>query len=241
MLAPPGNFALDAMFGKLFGDDLHDLLDERLPLFLFHGHFGGQVIIELRIHVAERKILQFAFDPGDAKAIGHGRIDIQGLFGDAALLYFRLILQSPHIVETISQLHQDYPDVVRHGKEHLAKVLRLAFLLGFEVDLADLRNTIDQIRNLGAEDSLKFFEGCKGIFQGIVQKPGGNGLDIKPQIGEDRGHFHGMDQVRLSRKTHLSLVNLGGKDIGLPDNIQISSWVVGEDFFKNVIEPDHRS
>ena len=74
-----------------------------------------------------------------------------------------------------------------------------------------------------------------------MQKSGNNGLDVKPEIGQDRRHLHGMDQVRLSRKTHLSLVNLGGEDIGLPDNIQIGSRVVGENFFKNVVEPDHRS
>ena len=122
------------------------------PLLLFHGHFGGKIIIELRVQVAERKVLQFAFYPGDTEAVGHRRVNIKGFFGNAALLGFRLILQGPHVVQTVGQLDQDHPDIVRHGKQHLAEIFRLALFLGLEMDLADLGDAIDEICHLGAED-----------------------------------------------------------------------------------------
>ena len=47
-------------------------------------------------------------------------------------------------MDSISQLNQYHPDILRHRQEHLAEVLRFRMLLRFKLDLVDLADTINQ-------------------------------------------------------------------------------------------------
>jgi len=194
----------------------------------------------LRVFVTERKVLQLALYPGDAEPVGHGSIDIKSFLGDAPPLCFRLILKGAHIVKAVRQLDQNNPDVVRHGEEHLSKILRLAFFLGLEIDLADLGNTVNEVCNLGSEDCLQLLVGCKRIFQGVMQQTGSQCLHVQTQLRQNGGHFHGMNEIWFAGKAGLPLVNLCGKDVGLPYDVEIRAGVVGYNFIQDVIEPDHR-
>ena len=47
-------------------------------------------------------------------------------------------------MDSISQLNQDHPDILRHCQEHLTEVLRFGMFLRFKLDLVDLADTINQ-------------------------------------------------------------------------------------------------
>ena len=125
-------------------------------------------------------------------------------------------------METVSQFHQNDPDIISHGQEHLAEIFRLTLLLGLEMDLADLCHAVNQPGNLGTEHLLKFFKGRQGIFDGIMEKARYHRRDVKLQVGQDPGNLHRMNQIRLAGKTRLSLMNLGTENISLSDQIQVT-------------------
>jgi len=160
------------VFRKLLNNNCHDLLDVTLPLFFLFRNFGSKIIVYLRVEVAEGEVFQFALNRGNTQSVRHRRVDIEGFLGDTALFGFRLVLQRPHVVQAVSQLDQDDPDIIGHGQEHLAKILRLTLLLGLEIYFAYLGDTIDQIGYFGAEDVLQLLVGGECVFQCIMQQTG---------------------------------------------------------------------
>lgn len=48
-------------------------------------------------------------------------------------------------MQPVGQLNDDHADILRHGKEHLADILRLLFLLGGKRHLAELCHTIHKV------------------------------------------------------------------------------------------------
>src|SRR5881628_1002180 len=61
------------------------------------------------------------------------------------------MFQSAHIVQTISYLDQHYADVIYHRQHHLAKVFRLLLFARGEIDSANLRYPLDNMRHLLAK------------------------------------------------------------------------------------------
>ena len=72
-----------------------------------------------------------------------------------------------------------------------------------------------------------------------MQESGGDCLRVKPELSQQHSHFYGMIEVRFAGQPHLSLVNLGGKNIGLLYKIKVSCGVVGGNPFYDVLKPNH--
>ncbi len=53
------------------------------------------------------------------------------------------------------------------------------------------------------------------------------------------GDFQGVNEVGFSREANLSLVNLGGEDVGFLEEIEVSLGVISGDLFQYVVKPDH--
>ena len=70
-------------------------------------------------------------------------------------------------------------------------------------------------------------------------RPVDNRGDVQLQVGQDGRHLHGMDKVGLSGQPDLSLVDLGGVDIGLFNQAEVRPGKVTVHLFKNVVEADH--
>ena len=78
----------------------------------------------------EGQVLQFAVGLVQAQAVRDGRVNFQGFAADALPTVARHGLHGAHVVGAIGQLHQDDAHVLRHGQEHFAKRLDLAFFFG---------------------------------------------------------------------------------------------------------------
>ena len=104
----------DARIVHMFLDFIHNLMDKRLPGVLTECQFFGQFFVNLRLEIFERQIIQLGLDLGNTETISNRRVDIHR-FTRLFFLFFRLhILKRPHIVQTVCQLNQDNPDVLRH-------------------------------------------------------------------------------------------------------------------------------
>ena len=79
------------------------------------------------------------------------------------------MLQRAHVVQAVRQFDEDDADVVHHGEHHLAEVFRLLLFPGGEIDLADLGDALDDVRDLFAELLADIDDGDRSVLDGIVQ------------------------------------------------------------------------
>ncbi len=93
------------------------------------------LLVGVRLQVLEGEIFQLAADFAHAEAVRDGRIDFDGLAGDALAALGAEVAERPHIVQAVGQLDHDDADILHHGQQHLAEALRLAVLGGEEIEL----------------------------------------------------------------------------------------------------------
>ncbi len=224
---------------QFLGDGLLDVVDhpgDHLPAAF---DLGVQFLERARLQRLERQLFQLVLDDGHAEAIGDGGVDVEGFLGDAGPALLGQVVERPHVVQAVGQLHHDDPDVVHHGEQHFPEVFRLPLLFGRERDGAQLRDPFDDVGHVGAEGLLDFLDGGEGVLYHVVQEAGGDGDDVQPHVGEDVGHFQRMDEVGLTGVAHLSLVLEGGKHVGPSQQFDVRFGVVDADFFDQVLEPNH--
>ena len=125
MLGAAGDLRLNARLIDLLANLTHKALHVIIPDTFAHDNLLYQVVICLRIQVPQGQILQFNLNLTDTKTLSDRTVDFLCLSCNALLCFHRLILQGTHIVQAVCQLDHDYTDILRHGKEHLAQVLRL--------------------------------------------------------------------------------------------------------------------
>jgi hypothetical protein len=61
------------------------------------------------------------------------------------------MVERPHVVKPVGQLHEDDADVIHHRQEHLPEVLGLPLLARGEADGADLGHALDDVRHFRPE------------------------------------------------------------------------------------------
>src|SRR3546814_9758019 len=88
-----------------------------------------------------------------ADPLGKRGVDVHRLAGDAAALFLILDeMEGPHIVQPVGELHQQHPDIARHGEQELPEILRRALALALRLDLRQLGDAVDQPRDILAEE-----------------------------------------------------------------------------------------
>jgi hypothetical protein len=143
-------------------------------------------------------------------------------------------------VHAIGKLDENHPDVVDHRQEHLAEVLRLALFGGRERDRADLRDALDDVGDLGAEQLLDAIDVGQGVFDDIVEEPGGDGDRVEPELDQKLGNRQRMDEIRLSRPSHLVAMLEGREDVGAPQQLDVGVGAVGSHLVQEVFESNHQ-
>ena len=109
----------------------------------------------------------------------------------------------------VGQLHQQHPDIMGHGEDHLADIFRLLGLPVAENQLADLGNPVDHIRHFLPEILVQFVQGGGGVLHRVVEQAGGDGDWPQAHLGQMIGHFQGVGQVRLAAQAQLPFMGLG--------------------------------
>ena len=106
------------IFHMLF-DFFYNSTNKLFPLTLSQSNLFYQIIINIRLQIFERKIIQLYLDLGNTKTHGNGSINIHGL-SCLLLLFLRShILQGTHIMKTVCKFDQNNADIFGHCKEHL--------------------------------------------------------------------------------------------------------------------------
>ena len=118
-------------------------------------------------------------------------------------------------MQTVGELDDDDPDVLRHGDEHLADVLRLLFLVSGQRDLAEFGDAVDELGDLIAKDVCEVVQRDVGVFDGVVQDGGDDGLMVHAEVEEDARDCDRVHDVGLSGITALVFMGLRSDLVGL--------------------------
>ena len=191
--------ACDARLFQLVVDDPAASSHRKL-LALLAARFDRfmHLLVADRIQIAESQVFQFAANFAHAQPVRDGRVNLQRLFGDLLLALRRQVLQRPHVVQAVGQLDQHDADVVHHGQHHLAQVFRLLLFAGGKINLADLGDAFDNVRDLLAELLANIDNRDRRVFHRVVQQPGGDRHRIHLHFRQHQRHFQRMHQIRLA-------------------------------------------
>ena len=228
MLRATRDLGRDPDLGQLLREDRDDLVDLRLALEPALGHPPLEVVVHLGLEGLERQVLQLALHLRHPEAVRQGRVDVQRLLADGALLLGGQVVEGAHVVEAVGQLDHQDPDVPGHGDQHLAEVLRLPLLATPEGELADLGDAVDQLGDVVPEALDQDGLAGRGVFQDVVEEPGRHGGGVHPELDEEPGDRQGVDVVGLARDPALAPVDLLGELVGPPDDVDVPRLVAGD-------------
>ncbi len=125
------------------------------------------------IDLREREVLELVLHRAHADALGERRIDIHRLARDAQALLGALdVMQRAHVVKPVGELHQQDADILRHGDDELAEILRLARDVGLRLQLEprELGDAVDQPRDLRPEQPLDLLDRGERVLDRVVQQ-----------------------------------------------------------------------
>ena len=221
-------FHLSAHLRQEFVADLAPALDGAL-----------QVFEGLGLQMAEGQVFQFAADFSHAQAVSDGSVDFQGLARDALAAVGRKVLERAHVVQAVGEFHQDDANVVHHGQDHLAEILRLLFFRAQKLDPADLGDALDDARHFRAEILLHQLGGGVRVLDHVVQHARRQADGVHLHVGEDVHHFQRMGNEGLAGKALLVGVLRGGEFVSAPEQREVLSRPVGLHLPENVFKLNH--
>jgi hypothetical protein len=96
-------------------------------------------------------------------------------------------------VEPVGELDEDDPDVLRHREQHLADVLRLLLLVAQRREARQLRDTVDEVGDLGVEAVLDIGQAVLGVLGDVVEERRLDGDGVDAEVGQD---LRRRDRVR---------------------------------------------
>src|SRR6476620_2349687 len=115
----------------------------------------------------ERQIFKFPPDLRHAEAMRERRVQIACLLRNAAPFLRRQIVERPHVVQTVGELDEYDASILRDREQELAVILDLSFLRRVERQMTDLRQSIDDLRDLFSELSFDVRNGDIGVFDDV--------------------------------------------------------------------------
>ena len=155
--------------------------------------------------------------------MGDGGIDLHGLQGFFPLLFGGLILHGAHVVQPVTDLDEDDPDVLGHGHEHLAQILHLLLFLGDILHPGQLGDPLHQRGHGLAELFGDVLVAGGGVLDAVVEQGRDDAVHVQPQVGHDLGHGQGVDDIGLAAFAQLAVVGRVGKGEGVvqPPGVQV--------------------
>ena len=186
-----------------------------------------QLIINFRLIIFQRKVIEFDLDLGNTEALCDRGINIHRLTRFFLLRLRRPVLCGPHVVQTVRQFYQNNADILCHRKEHLSQVFCLLLdLIRRIFQLCQLRDTAYNQGHLRAELLGQLFFGHDGIFDNVVQKACRDRLLVELQICQDNCHTERMDDVRFPALSFLVLMCIRCHAVCFFDQGNIVRWMI---------------
>ncbi len=209
--------APDRAFDAVVAEDAFELGDDLGDELALHHLIAFQPVrnlgVDVWMEVFEAQSFKFQLDAVQAEAVGERDVDVHRLLRDALALVRLLEIKGAHVVHAVGQLDDGHADVVRHGKDHLADVLRLLLLLAVERHHADLGHAVDDIRDLFAEFGVDLFKRHLGVFHGVVQQARRHRVGVEAEFRQNFRHRQRMGEIGFPGEADLP--GMGGRCVGI--------------------------
>ena len=204
----------DAARLELLGEFVLDALDDAAVLRaqIVQSLLDG--LMRFRHQMPKGEALEFLAQALHAHAAGERRIDVERLLSDARALLLRDEMQRAHIVQAVGELDEQHAHVFGDGEQQFAEILALPRLLGDEIELFDLGQALDEFADLFAKQPVDLLARGVGVFERIVQNGRDDRRVVELQIGEDRGDFERVGEIRVAGGAGLRPMRLHRVDIG---------------------------
>ena len=107
--------------------------------------------------------------------------------------------------------------------------------------MGDLGKTVYETCDLLAKIRSYRVEIDQRIFDHIVKQPSRDADFIEFHVGEDLGHFDGMDKIWLARCSGLAAMMKCREEVRAANEIDIGVWPIYAHFVDDIFDPDHLS
>ena len=196
VLRAAGDVGGDVRLLELALEDARSRLHVLLAVASALGHHRLDLRVLPRVEPLEREVLELPLDRVDAEPVRDRRIDVERLLRLLELLLPAEVLDRPHVVEAVGELDEDDARVLRHRDDHLAVVLDLRVLAARELDASQLRDTLDEPRDLVPELVLDVRDVAARVLDDIVEQRCRQRLLVEMERREDlRGAPRVPDEV----------------------------------------------
>ena len=218
-------------------DDADDAIEERFTFAAKGVDLRSELGVGERVDVTEGEVFELAAQLAHAETMREGSVNVEGLFGNALLLFGSKMLERAHVVQAVCELDDDDADVGNHGEQHLADVLGLMVFAIREFDFVEFGDAFDDVSDLFAEATGDLLRGDVGVLDGVMQEAGGDRCRVHLQIGEDLGDFERMDNIGLAGGAALALMLFLTECPGDADEIEVVVRPVRTDGGDDMLEP----
>jgi len=133
----------------------------------------------------EREILELPLERVDAETMCKRRIHLERLARLAHLRLLAHVLDRAQVVQTVGELDQNHPQVLRHREDELAVVLGLRDLATLELDARQLRDAFHQLGDLVAELGADVVDLDVGVLDRVVEERGREDRLVELEAGQD--------------------------------------------------------
>ncbi len=213
---------------------LAGLRDEVFAVVALLGDQRLDLLVLARVQRREREVLELPLDRVDTEAVSQRGVDLERLARLLDLLLLGHRVDRAHVVQAVGELDQDDPHVGGHRDHHLAVVARLRLVARLEGDPLQLRDAVDDPRDLLAEALAHLLDRGGGVLDGVVQQRGAERLGVEAHRGADPRHADGVHDELLAGLAALLGVVLAGEhervlDAGAVDVDGRVGGVLGDD------------
>jgi hypothetical protein len=165
-------------FVQLGLDFLREVVNDFLGELPLAFNPGTKRLIRLRLEIPEGELLELVFHLAHPEPIRDGRVDVERFLRNLHPPVFGQVVQRPHVVQPVGELHEDDPDVIHHRQQHLAEVFGLALLARRERDGAQFCNAFHDMCDFGAEQLSDALRRGDGVFDDVMEQAGGHRHDV---------------------------------------------------------------
>ncbi len=150
----------------------------------------------LGVLVLETELFQFCFDGKQSQPVCQRGVYIQGFPGNFKLLRRSHGRECAHVVQSVGNLDQDYPDIIGHGEQQLPKILCLCRYVLAKHPARYLGQPVHNLRNLIPKQGTDIIDRVIGIFHHIVKQRRRNRGRSQPHLLRyDTGYCQRMHDV----------------------------------------------
>src|SRR4051794_24103943 len=221
VLRAPEDLGVDAERLELAREVLARRRDVVLALLALLVDQALDLLVLARVQGGEGEVLELPLHRVDAQPVGDRRVDLEGLLRLLDLLLLAHRADRPHVVQAIGELDEDDPDVRGHRDHHLAVVLGLRLVAARERDAGELRDAVDERRDLVAEAAADLVERGARVLDRVVQQRRAQRLGVEAQAGADLRDADRVDDEVLARLAALVGVVLAGEQEGVLDPVAV--------------------